>query len=648
MHPGKLRSTFVASFMLFFTCPAMSHAEESQKPLVITIRGGLMPIGVSEYGRAYSVVQSSELKRRQIVYASDVLRALPGVAVSQTGTAGGLTQIRIRGAEGNHTLVLIDGVEVASTEGGEYDFGGLLADDIERIEVLRGPQSSLFGSNAVGGVISITTRRARTPGLSGNASVEAGNDGTLAGSAAAGVKTQRGDMRVSLARRHTGGYDQSDSGGDVDHDDNLTMNLVGNYSLARDVEAGGTLRYTDHTNDYDQFNFGAPTEQDLVTDAPLQHTRKELFGSAFVTADALDRRLESELRFTFANMDDWNYDDGAKTADTTGTRRTARLKLGYALDGHSVAASHRTVTGAVEWKKETFQANDPALVYDPSQLEVQSRNLLSGVLEYRHSFDMGLDLQLGLRHDDNDGFENANTYSLGLSYPIPRSGTRLHASSGTGVKNPTLYEQFGFIPDQFQGNPDLKPEQSRGWDVGIEQTFLGGSSRLDVTYFDDHLTDKITTDYSTYPYTPINMPGTSKRKGVEVTGHLQATDALGFDLDYTYLDARDPDGNREVRRPKHEVALNVSYDMWGGRTRLTGDVRHIAGNEDYDFTAPSYGTRRIKLDDYSVVNLAVSQRIRDHLEVYARVDNALDAEYMEIQGYVAQGRTFYAGMRANF
>lgn len=189
---------------------AAAAQEWTDAPLAldpIIVSGGLTPVPAQEFGRAVSIVTAEELERSQTQYVADALRALPGVAVSRTGGVGGLTQVRIRGAEGNHTVVLIDGVEASAPENGEFDFGGLLTADIARIEVLRGPQSAIYGSNAIGGVISITTKQAEVEGTSYAAQAEAGTDGTVGGQLAARLLTDRANVSLSVAARDVGGYD---------------------------------------------------------------------------------------------------------------------------------------------------------------------------------------------------------------------------------------------------------------------------------------------------------------------------------------------------------------------------------------------------------------------------------------------------------
>ena len=509
---------------------------------------------------------------------ADILREVPGVAVSRTGSFGGLTQVRIRGHEGNHTLVLIDGVEVAAPNQGEYDFGGLIAEDIARIEVIRGPQSALYGSNAIGGVISITTKRPEEPGVSGRTAVEVGSDGTTQLSAALRAKGPRGELSFSAARRDTGGFDVSGTpGGEDDGDLNRTYNLNGRFHATDALTFGGTLRYVDRKSAADQFNFAAPTTAGLVTDTALADTEvQELFGSLFAEADLWGGRIANRLTLSFADIDrQGRSGTGAKNQDNTGERRKIAYQGTVALDAARVSAADHTLTFAAEWERLTFRENDPTIVFDPGQLVKRTREQQAYVLEYQGDFGNGLAAQASVRYDDNDSFENFTTYAVGASYLLPNGTTRLHASYGTGVQNPTLIEQFGFFAN-FVGNPDLQPEQSEGWDFGVEQQFWDGRGIIDVTYFDEELTDEIGSSFDPglNASVPVNNPGKSPRKGIEAGASVDVNDQLRLSLAYTWLDATEPvpvaAGTRnavEVRRPEHELFL-----VWITPCRTTGRV----------------------------------------------------------------------------
>ena len=617
----------------------------------IIVSGGLTPVEASEYGRAATVLTEENIEQSGDQYVADVLRSLPGVSVSRTGSFGGLTQVRLRGHEGNHTLVLIDGIEVAAPNQGEFDFGGLLSSDIERIEVIRGPQSALYGSNAIGGVISITTKRATKPGFSGEVGVEVGSDGTTRGHVALRQKGERGDLSFSATRRDTGGFDISGTaGGEKDGDLNRTYNLNGRIYVTDALTIGGTVRHVDRISDTDGFFFGAPTKSGLVFDDNSNTTVQETFGGLFAELESLDGRLLNRIDLSYGHIDRQGQNGArVRNSDNTGTRTKVAYRGSYALDGNSVDASDHVLTFAAEWERLTYQENDPTIVFDPGQLVERTREQTAIVLEYQGSFGSGFDVQGSVRHDFNDEFEDFTTYALGLSYVLPNQTTRIHTSYGTGVQNPTLIEQFGFLAN-FVGNPNLEPEQSKGWDIGIEQRFLDGRGIVDVTYFKDELTDEISSTFNPAVgrSSPINQTGTSDRQGIEVAASLAVTNNLDVGLNYTWLDAENPDGSVEVRRPEHEAALNIQYRLPNDKTRINLEVQHVSGLFDLDFTTPSFGANTVELSDYTLVNLGFSHDITDNVRLHGSIRNLTDENYEELHGYAIQGRTAFFGVTATF
>ncbi len=633
------------------TATCLSSGAASAQVLLdeIVVSGGLTPAPASALGRAVTIVSGEEIRQQGIIYAADALRGLPGVAVNRTGGPGGQTQVRLRGNEGNHTLVLIDGIEVSSPDSGKYDFSGLLAADIERIEILRGPQSSLFGSNAIGGVISIVTTGATEPGVVKGGSFEFDSDGSVLGHAFLRARTERGGISLSAAGQAIEGYDVADDGGDDDGDNNVTLNARGDYRLGDNLTVGGSLRYVDRLSDYDQFNFAAPDAGSLVSSSDEQNDRQELFASAYATALSWGGRIEHGPFFSATRADSAQRLDGRKTSDQTGERYVARYQAKIALDAATLDTADHSLTLATEWKRETFQHNNPRLVSDPSQLDEQRRDLYSLIGEYRGHFGH-FDLQAGLRHDFNDEFEDETTYSLAVSVPVETLAARLHASVGTGVQNPTMIEQFGFFPGQFIGNPNLTPEKSFGWDIGVEKALWNDRFVIDVTYFNQTLDDEIGTEYTGPDFiaTPVNQDGESDREGVEIAASLAATEALRLDASYTYLEATNPDGSREVRRPRHEGRLTAAYSFLDDRGLVRVDGIFVRDNRDSDFTAPVVSGNQVTLDDYALVNVAASWKLNEGVELYGGVNNLFDEEYEEVYGYAAQGVTAFAGLRARW
>ncbi|MEQ8292722.1 MAG: TonB-dependent receptor [Roseovarius sp.] len=644
------RLGLLASTILAVPVATPVAAEEVYDLGTLVFSGGLTPVEAREYGRAATVLTEEEIEDRGARYAVDLIRALPGVSVSRTGSAGGLTQVRMRGHEGNHTLVLIDGVEVVSPSQGEYDFSGLLSADIERIEVLRGPQSSLYGSNAIGGVISITTKRATEPGISGRAGVEFGSDGTAQVSLALRQRSDKLALSFSATRRDTGGYDVSGLNGEDDGDINETYNLNAQYFATENLTFGGTLRHVKSRSDLDSQVYTAltPAGQILVDDLSGSDTA-ETFGSLYAELDTFDGRFRNRLDLSFADIQTDRFNGtGAQSGDTTETRQKISYKGSVALDGGTVETARHVVTVGAEWERETFVNNNPAFVSAPSQLIKQTREQTALVAEYQGKLTDSFNMQLSLRHDFNDAFEDFTTYAAGLSYTLPNRTTRLHASGGTGVQNPTMFEQFGFSND-FIGNPDLKPEQSQGWDIGIEQQFLGGRGLVDITYFQDELTDEISTtvDPATGRWKPFNQMGKSDRKGVEIGASLQVTARLDLGLNYTWLEAENPNGSTEVRRPEHEVLLQMGYNFPDDRTRFTMDVQHVANNVDL-FFPPSFISVPVTLPDYTLANIGLRHQLTDSVEIYGRIENLTDEKYQEVLGYDTPGRTAFIGLNATF
>jgi len=626
----------------------------AQEPILtdeVLVSGGRTPIAADAYGRANSVVTAEEIERRQITEVAEALRALPGVSVSRAGGPGGLTEVRLRGAESNHVLVLIDGVEVSTAQDGAYDFAGLLTADIERIEVLRGPQSSLYGSNATAGVISIITKRGQRDSFAAGGRIEGGSDATRYFDGYLRGGGEDFDISFSAAFRRDGGFDVSDSpGGKDDEDRNVTVNAKANFTVLDELTIGGTFRVTDRESDFDQFNFGAATSDGLVTDADNFTQQREIFGSAYATLDTLGGRMQSTLRFDYADVATTTFINAVPSADVESDRMKLSLQTTFAVDAATVDLADHTITLLTEWERESFANVNPALVFNPSQLERQERALYGFAGEYRGSFFDALDVQFGLRYDVNDDFDDALTYSIGMSYTVAATGTRFHGSVGTGVTNPTFFEQFGFIPATFVGNPSLQPEENFGWDIGVEQTLWNGLVILDITYFNDRLKDEIITTFPPplFLSTAVNQTGTSKRQGVEVTLSAQPVDGLDVGLGYTYLDADDPDGSIEVRRPRHEGGLTVAYTFLGGDATVSADARLVIGNFDTDFTAASFGNARVRLDDYVLVDVAGSYKVHEMVDLTLRVENLTDAEYQEQDGFAAQGIAGFGGVRLTF
>lgn len=644
----KIRVIRAGALVLAFSSNALAEEaanREAETVLdTILVTAGRTPVEQEKSGRAFTVITGETLARNQVRYVADALRQVPGFAVSRMGSYGGLTQLRVRGAEANHVLVMIDGVEASETSNGEVDFGGLQVADIERIEILRGPQSAFFGSNAVAGVVNIITKGGIRDGFKITGRTEAGTDGTFLG----GVLMQGGgdnfDFALGGSYRQTDGFNVSSFGSEKDGDRNATFNGKFTVDVTPDFKIDGTLHYIDRKSDTDaqDYIWGSPT-YGRVIDTDDQTATQEFVGSLGATWTALEGALTQKARITGNHTDREYFEHGDKTSGNKGGRVKAGYQATYAFDAPALADSRHQVTGGLEWQRETFRATPP--VYDPSQLDRQDRAMNSFIGEYRGEFFDQLYFNAGVRHDVNEDFRDATTYSLSGSWKIPGTDTRLHSSVGTGVTNPTFYEQFGFIPSQFTGNPDLRPEESFGWDIGIEQGFFENALVVDVTYFRQNLENEITTVYAPVT-TPVNQDGTSKRQGVEISATLNLFNGFTTTATYTYTDATDPDGHEEVRRPRHAGSLSMAYTFDEDRARVFAEAVFNGRMEDNAFV-PSLPSR-VTLDSYTVVNIGGSYQLNEHFEAFARIENLFDEEYQEVFDYNAAGRTAFIGMKGSF
>jgi len=612
------RFTVLAASAGLLSLSAPVAAQETFVLDEIIVTGGLSPIAAEKYGRAVSVVTAEDIEERGITTVQDALRALPGVSVNGTGTSD--TQIRIRGGEGNHTLVLIDGIAAAGGDG-EYIFSGLETANIERIEVLRGPQSVYYGSNASAGVINIITRKG-SEGTTLNGSLEVGS-GTTASTFVA-RRDARGGVSLALSHMDDPGFDLSGDGGEKDGLTRSTAILSGDYQATDALKLGFTLRRSEERYEYDSDNWMATDAESYIVDDPTQYAnRDELTAGVFGEYSMMEGRLTHRLAVE-TTQNRLKNNGGATTKTTTDA---VKYRLSYGIDG-AVDQADQLLNLLLE-HREDDSTLDPAY----------GRAATSVALEYRGSFASGLDVQAGARFDDNDVFKDATTWNLGLSYLLD-NGVRLHGSAGEGVVNPAyfeLYDSYGGT-----GNPDLQPERNLSFDLGVELPIFGDRGTVDVTLFKERLTDEITAVSTDPGYTYINQTGNSDRRGVEIAGALEATDALSLRLGYTYLEAKNPDNSVEIRRPRHELTLGGTLDAFGGRGAVSADLRHVAGNYDWG------SNQTVKLPSFTTVNVAAHYDLTDRVQLIGRVENLFDADATEVWGYATRGRAVYVGLNAQF
>lgn len=600
-------------------------------------------VGVSarEIGSPVSVVSGSQLKAQQIRHAADALRSLPGVAVSQTSGPGSKTQIRIRGAEGNHTLVLIDGIDASASNDNEFDFSNLLAEDIERIEVIRGGQSGIYGSKAIGGVINIVTKGGKGP-ITLGAKTEFGSFGTKDVSARVSGGTDQAWLSVAATYREQTGFNAAIYGTEDDPWDNATINVKGGITIIDGMTLDFVVRNTNKFVNTDPEGLLPQTGLNGAVDSS-NFTKDNLFlGGATLRWDMLNGALTHIVKANTTETDSENFSTGffGGTSFNLSEAETYSYLATYRFSAPELLQSKHSISGFVENRTESFtpSSSRPPGPFTPDGI-TREREYTAAVAEYRVGLYDSLFLGGTLRHDDNDKFADFTTWNVNASLDLKHYGIRPHASTGTSVALPGMFEQFGSVLGSFVGNPNLVPEESYSWDAGIEFTVLDGRAVVDITYFEADLTDEITG----FGDTTRNQFGISERKGIEISGRYAVSSNLTLGASYTYLDAVNPDGSEEIRRPPHTARADINYNFGDGRGNF--NLAAIYNGDAKDSNFATFPATIVTLDEYLLVNAAASYEVQPGFDVFGRVENILDEDYEEISGYNTPGVAAYAGVR---
>lgn len=608
----------------------------------ILVTAAREPVSALLSGVSASVIDLSTIRAVQLPQVTDYLRLVPGVAVSISGPLGELSEVRIRGAEARHTLVFVDGVSANDPASSSvFLFNTLPADGLTRIEVLRGPQSALWGSAALGGVISVTTPTPTT-GRSLFVSGEGGSLGTYRATTAANLGNDIAALSGTASYVATDGIAISGKPGGVRNGfDNLVLSLKGVLHPTPDGELGAVVRYTDATSRFD--DVGA---DGLPLDAHNATTNRALAVRAYADAHLASGALDLHTEASYLDTNNLNRVDGQFTNASAATRtRFVGQASGHVTTGD---ITHR-LTGAVEYEEQVFTANDT--IYGGGTNQRDRRNQTSGIGEYRLEWANRADASVSVRHDANSGFADTTTVRAAAAAQLG-NGLNAHGSYGEGVSDPTFFDQFGFFPGSFVGNPKLKPEGSSGFDIG------GGWRRkdasLDVTYFRTNLTNQITGtfDNTTFLAGVANAVQRSHRQGVEVAAEARPLAWLRASATYTYLDASNPVlatgiQLRAARRPEHSGSVTLTADRGPATLALTTAYVGDRGDKRF-FGAPNYQSVPVTLGSYWLASVAGSLNVGHGVELTARVENAFDQHYQDVFGYRTPGLTAYGGLRTRF
>lgn len=635
-----MTSMFVAVESLAQTAPRPDVVGANIEEIVVSATRS--PQSLSKIGSSVTVIDQALIVNRQATVVSDLISLTPGVTTTRNGGVGAATSVRIRGAETDQTVVIIDGVKLndPSSVGGGYNFGNLLAGDVARIEVLRGAQSTLWGGQAIGGVINLISAAATRP-FEGSASVEGGSHGSFAAKAATGGALYMADWRLAAGRSVTDGISAFENGRERDGYKNTGLSGRVRLGLSDDVGVDARAVYSRGRTEFDGF----PPPTFALADTRQFGFTRDFVGYAGLTADTFGGRWKNRIAYTLTdtNRDDFNPDQATTTRTFDGVGRNHRGEY----QGTVALSELATAVFGIEHERSSQRTASPSS-FAPNPVPLDRHvSMMSGYAQANGDVAEGLSLTAGARYDDHQTFGGHAVGQASAAWTPNAGVTIVRASFGQGFKAPTLFQLYSAF-----GNTALDPESADSWDAGVETRVGEGGVTIGATMFGRRTKNQI--DFVSCPNPSPLCTGRfgfyenvarTKAFGVEASA-AAIVDRFSMDANYTLTDTENtspgsPNRGKDLaRRPRHAGNLNIDY-AWPMGGKAGGGVRYVG--KSFDNAANSF-----VLDDYIVLDVRASFEIREGVELYGRVENLLDERYSNARGYGQPGRGAFAGLRTKF
>ena len=598
------------------------------KPSEIVVTAARAPEDIAQSAASVSIIDDQRIERLGEPLVPALLRLMPSTAVSYSGSAGTVAEVRIRGAEAYHTLLFIDGIRANDPAAGNAPrFELLNADLTSRIEVVRGPQSALWGSEAIGGVIAVDGDAGQGRSLS--AASEAGSFGFRRATASLSAGSGATSLAAALGWQRADGIDIF-GGGDRDGYRNLSGRLRASWTVAPQLELGASgfvLTGRTQFDGSDPFTFAR--SHDLASRDRLAA------GQMWLRAGSATSRWSGKLSVSRLGSAKRNYFLGEPINRTSGGRSTVS---GQAEHRFSTGPIDHLLIAAIEQEAEDFTARDT--VFGGLTAQDQTRNHQSLTVEWRAE---GGPLvgDLAVRRDRFNRFKDATNLRLSALAAVG-GGVSLAASYGEGIAQPTFFDLFGFFPGSFIGNPALRPESSRGVEASVR--YRSHHTRASLSIYRQRLKDEIIDIFGFPLSTTVNRAEDSRRSGAELEFGWELDPALRVSANYSYLKATQPSGMsqvREVRRPKHSGS--IALDGTSGRFSYGASIAYTGVRDDENFDV--FPSQMVRLGAYWLGGARLAYAASDRVELFARAANAFDASYQDVFGYRTEGRSVYAGIR---
>jgi vitamin B12 transporter len=609
-------------------------------PTEIIVTASRTPEEQSDSAASVTIIDAKRIERLGEPQIAPLLRLIPSVAVATSGPAGSLTEVRIRGAEANHTLLFIDGIRANDPAAGNTPrFELLNADLVSRIEVVRGPQSALWGSEAIGGVVAVDGPADAAKGIGGSAMAEAGSFGFVRTAAAIDAASDDLSVAAGFGWQRATGIDSFDGSGDRDGYRNLAARLRAAWTPRPALTLGASGFALNGRSEFDGFDPATFVHADT-----LDSSRNKLAaGRLWAMIGEAKAPWSGSIAGSLLGSSNRNLLDGDPVNRTRASRATLSGQLEHRLTTGTI---EHLLVGAVELEREKFHARDAA--FGGFSAQDRSRRHDAITLEYRANFANRLVTDVALRRDRFDRFKDATTLRASALARVG-SGIDLALAYSEGIAQPTFFDLYGFFPGSFVGNPSLKPESSRGFELSarIRRETWGGR----LAYFRQRLRDEIVDvfDSTTFLSSTINTSSKSRRSGIEAEADWSPNDSVRVTAHYALLNAKQ--GNvasaslaREVRRPKHSGSIAVD----GQKNRLSYGASIAYSGERFDTDFDQFPAARVRLDPYWQAGARVAYRVHRGIELFGRIANAFDADTTEVVGYRTEGRSAYGGVRVAF
>lgn len=601
----------------YLACTGASFAQES-KPAGdddnVIVYGVRMDQPATEVGSSVFVITAEDIEALGVDFVVDAIATAPGVTVNQNGAYGGAAFVRIRGASSEHTLVIIDGVVAndPTSPGGGFDFARMDPANIARIEILKGPQSTLWGTDAIGGVVNIITKRPED-GLGGNVYAQGGSFGTARGGAEISGANDRFDFRLAASGLSSDGISRADeANGNTERDgfDSTTVSARGGVMFPGNARLQATVLWTDADTEFDSFSFGA---QGNVGDGDESSATEELSSNVSLQLPLFAGKLDNLFLVGYSKISRDNFTDGQPAYSSEGNR------LNYRYQGTLEINDSNRLAFGVE-REENESANQSS-----------SMDGLFALYELKPTDT--LTLTAGVRNDDHERFGGKTTGRFAIAYN-PHDQVTLRASWGEGFKAPTLFQTTFFCCGATEPNSNLKPEESTAYDVGVTIRTSDERGEIGLTWFDQDTTNLINFSFGIGGYENIDQATSS---GFELQSRYRFAEWFAASMDYAYIDARNAADELLIRVPKHSG--NVAFSIYPeGRLSSTLLLRYNGEEQD-----PS-GV----VDAWTRVDLSGRFALTESVELYARIENLLDKQYQQVIGYGTPGLSGFVGAQLKF